>query len=218
MPSRVLSSISRRSLASTLVALALAAGLAACGSAGSSSATTASTSGAQFQARLDLAKCFRAHGINVPDPTSGGGPAGGGGIFRELRQYSQAQVTAARQACNQYFAKAFPALNLSPAQRAQAQQQLVKFAQCMRSHGIDVPDPTTTGTGLRLQARVRLGRSQQPRVPGGEQEVRQPAAPVRSRRPRGRRGRGRRRRCSGCLGHLCPGSPARCWAARAGGA
>jgi len=147
MPSRVLSSISRRSLASTLVALALAAGLAACGSAGSSSATTASTSGAQFQARLDLAKCFRAHGINVPDPTSGGGPAGGGGIFRELRQYSQAQVTAARQACNQYFAKAFPALNLSPAQRAQDQQELVKFAQCMRSHGIDVPDPTTTGTG-----------------------------------------------------------------------
>jgi len=45
------------------------------------------------------------------------------------------------------LAQAFPQLNLSPAQRAQVQQQLVKFAQCMRSHGIDIPDPTTNGTG-----------------------------------------------------------------------
>lgn len=137
----------RRSVAACLTALALAGGLAACGSSGSSSATTASATGAQFQARLDLAKCFRAHGINVPDPSSGGGPAGGGGIFRTLRNYSQAQTTAARQACQQYFSKAFPRLNVSPAQRAQFQQQLVKFARCMRSHGIDVPDPSTSGAG-----------------------------------------------------------------------
>ena len=138
----------RRALAASLVACALAAGLAACGSSSGSSATTNSATGAQFQARLNLAKCFRSHGINVPDPTTGGGPAGGGGgLFRTLRNYSQAQVTAARQACQQYFAQAFPQLNLSPAQRAQAQQQLVKFAQCMRSHGIDIPDPTTSSTG-----------------------------------------------------------------------
>jgi hypothetical protein len=146
MPHGVTFSI-RRALAASMVACALAAGLAACGSSGSSSATTASSTGAQFQARLSLAKCFRSHGINVPDPTSGGGPAAGGGLFRTLRNYSQAQVTSARQACQQYFAKAFPQLNISPAQRAQAQQQLVKFAQCMRSHGIDIPDPSTNGSG-----------------------------------------------------------------------
>lgn len=146
MPSGVNFSI-RRAVAACMVAGALAAGLAACGSSGSSSGTTNSATGAQFQARLNLAKCFRSHGINVPDPTSGGGPAAGGGLFRTLRNYSQAQVTAARQACQQYFAQAFPQLNLSPAQRAQAQQQLVKFAQCMRSHGIDIPDPTTNGSG-----------------------------------------------------------------------
>ena len=68
-------------------------------------------------------------------------------MFRALRNYPQAQITSARQACQQYFAQAFPRLNLSPAQRAQFQQQFVKFAQCMRSHGIDLPDPSSTGAG-----------------------------------------------------------------------
>jgi hypothetical protein len=146
------SSAPRRGLVTCLGVVVVALALSACGSSSSSSsASTGSlTSGgttARYQARLNLAKCFRAHGINVPDPSSGGGVAGGGGLFRELRQYSQAQVQAARQACQQYFAAAFPALNLSPAQRAQVQQQLVKFAQCMRSHGVNVPDPTFNGGG-----------------------------------------------------------------------
>lgn len=145
----------RRSLLALTASLALLAGLSACGSSASSSAGTA-TSGAQFQARLDLAKCFRAHGVNVPDPSSGGGPAGGGGIFRTLHNYPQAQVQSARTACQQYIAQAFPRLNLSPAQRAQAQQQAVKYAQCMRSHGIDIPDPTSnSGGGLGIGRALR---------------------------------------------------------------
>lgn len=137
----------RRALALCATGLVLAFGLAACGSSGSSGSTTSGTSGAQFQARLNLAKCFRAHGLNVPDPSTGGGAAGGGGVFRLLRNYSQAQVNAARQACQQYFAQAFPRLNLSPAQQAQFRQQFVKFAECMRSHGVNIPDPTTAGPG-----------------------------------------------------------------------
>jgi hypothetical protein len=136
----------RRAMLLGLVAVALGVGLTACGSSRSSN-TSSGTSGAQFQARLNLAKCFRAHGINVPDPSSGGGPAEGGGAFRILRNYSQAQVQATVQACRQYLAQAFPQFNLSPQQRAQFQQQLVKFAQCMRSHGIDIPDPTFNGNG-----------------------------------------------------------------------
>ena len=131
-------------LLACLAAIAAALTVAACGSSGSRT-STGTTSGAQFQARLNLAKCFRAHGINVPDPSSGGGPAEGGRAFRVLRQYPQSQINATLQACRQYFVQAFPQLNLSPAQRAQFQQQLVKFAQCMRSHGINVPDPTFNG-------------------------------------------------------------------------
>ncbi len=143
----------RRALITALGVLVLVLALGACGSASSSSTAASSgvaTSGgsaARYQARLNLAKCFRAHGINVPDPSANGGAAGGGGLFRVLRQYSQAQVTAARQACQQYFAQAFPGANLTPAQRAQVQQQLVKFAQCMRSHGVNIPDPTFNGGG-----------------------------------------------------------------------
>lgn len=142
----------RRPLAAGLLAVALALAVSACGSSSSSSSGTglASATGTagstQVQARLNLAKCFRAHGLNVPDPSTSGGAAGAGGIFRTLRNYPAAQVTAARQACQQYFAQAFPRANVSPAQRAQFQQQAVKFAECMRSHGINIPDPTV-GTG-----------------------------------------------------------------------
>ncbi len=128
-------------------AVLAAVSLAACGSSSSTTSTAASAS-TQAQARLNLAKCFRAHGINVPDPSSNGGVAGGGGgLFRTLQNYPQAQITAARKACQQYFAQAFPRLNLSPAQQAQARAQIVKFAQCMRSHGVNIPDPTANGGG-----------------------------------------------------------------------
>jgi hypothetical protein len=133
-----------RLLILTLTTAALGGGLAACG--GSSTPSNATASGAQFQARLNLAKCFRSHGINVPDPTTGGGARGG--TFRILQQYPQAQVQAATQACRQYLTQAFPQLNLSPAQRAQIQQQLVQFAQCMRSHGVNVPDPQPGANGF----------------------------------------------------------------------
>ncbi len=137
----------RRAVSTAAIALTLSVVVAACGSSNASSTSSVTASGAQFQARLNLAKCFRAHGINVPDPSTGGGPAGGGGVFRALRNYPQSQIQTATQACQQYFAQAFPRLNLSPAQRAAAQQQLVKFAECMRSHGVNIPDPTLTGNG-----------------------------------------------------------------------
>jgi hypothetical protein len=146
-----------------VVVLAVTAGLAACGSS-SSSTSTAASAGTQAQARLNLAKCFRAHGINVPDPSSGGGgAAGGGGLFRSLQGYS-AQISSARQACRQYFAQAFPRLNLSPAQQAQFRAQIVKFAQCMRSHGVpDFPDPT--GGRLLLQSKKGSSGSLHPDSP-----------------------------------------------------
>jgi hypothetical protein len=134
-----------RRVLSSIVALGLLSlVLAACGSS-SSTSSSGSSSGAQFTARLNFAKCMRSHGINIPDPSAGGGPAGGGGGFRALRNYPQARRQAALQACQSYLRKAFG--NITPAQSAQFRQQFVKYAQCMRSHGIDIPDPTTSGPG-----------------------------------------------------------------------
>jgi len=131
----------RRAIVIALALAALAVGVAACG--GSSSPSNASVSGTQYQARLNLAKCARSHGINIPDPSPNGGEIRGAG--RALRQYPQAQIQAVMQACHQYLVQAFPQLNLSAAQRAQLQQQLVKFAECMRSHGVNIPDPQPGG-------------------------------------------------------------------------
>jgi hypothetical protein len=150
MQSSLASIRARRGVFTALSVLALCGALSACGSSSSSSTRTtggsSANSTARYQARLNLAKCFRAHGINVPDPTSGG--AVPEGALRDLRSYPQSQVQAATQACRQYIAQAFPQLNLTPAQRAQIQRQLVKFAECMRSHGVDIPDPTFNGTGF----------------------------------------------------------------------
>jgi hypothetical protein len=131
-------------------------GITACGSSSSSTASSGtavastSTSGAnaRYEARLALAKCMRAHGLNVPDPSPNGGPAGGGraGLLRSLRD--QPTFQSAVQACAKYRRGAFGFGSISPAQRAQLQQDLVKFAECMRSHNIDVPDPSaSTGGG-----------------------------------------------------------------------
>lgn len=134
-----------RALTTILIAVGLALGIAACGSSSGASATTGSATGAQFTARLNFAKCMRTHGVNVPDPASSGGPAGGGGFFRVLRNYPQAQRTAALQACQTYLRQSFP--TLSPAQLQQFRQQAVKYAECMRKHGVDIPDPTFNGPG-----------------------------------------------------------------------
>lgn len=156
MLSHAFSLIGRRAFVACALTGALAVGLSACGS--SSPTTTAaaagaaggSTSAARYQARLQYAKCMRAHGVNVPDPSASGGPAAGaGGLgagaggFRALRNNPNFQ--AANTACAAYRAKAFSFGNISPAQRAQFQQELVKFAECMRSHNINIPDPTTGG-------------------------------------------------------------------------
>ncbi len=216
MPHRAPFSVSRRTIALCLAGLTLAAGLGACGSSGSSTSSSGGTTGAQFQARLNLAKCFRSHGINVPDPSPGGGVAGGGGgIFRELRNYSQAQINSARQACQQYFAQAFPQLNLTPAQRAQFQQQLVKFAQCMRSHGINIPDPQTGGAG-GFGFRRTFGSID--RNSPAFQSASKACASLRPRFGRGGPGgAGGPRRWSGCLGGRSQGR-LRGWSRRSAGA
>jgi hypothetical protein len=130
-------------------ACVLALGVSACGSSSPSTSTTSAS--ARYQARLNLARCLRAHGVNVPDPSPNGGPAeGGGGLFRQTQASPNFQP--AMQACAKYRQQAFPFANLSPAQRAQFQRDLVKFAECMRAHNINVPDPTTGpngGFGLR---------------------------------------------------------------------
>jgi hypothetical protein len=149
-----------RAVAACALAGSIAVGLTACGSSGSSASagsggTSTTSSSARYQARLKFAECMRSHGVNVPDPSAGGGPAGGGstttggagggGGFRQLLQTSSGQ--AAEKACGSDLRNAFGGANITSAQRQQFQQDAVKFAECMRAHNIDIPDPTSSSGG-----------------------------------------------------------------------
>lgn len=143
---------------SIVASICLAAlGLAACGSSSSSRTATAGQSPvvtaptpAQQRARLDLAKCMRAHGVDVPDSVATGAAGAREGAQQLLQKYSTTQLQNAISACRANLVAAFPQLNLSPAQLAQRRQEVLAFVRCMRSHGVDLPDPTTSGLGLGL--------------------------------------------------------------------
>jgi hypothetical protein len=145
----------------SLAAVMVAAALAACGGSSSSNSSTSTSafgpggptqlSSAQIQARVTLAKCLRAHGIDVPDSVATGSVSARAEARKLLTEYSQSQFQSALTACHSALVAAFPVLALSPAQLAQRRQQALRFVQCLRAHGVNLPDPQTTGgVGLGL--------------------------------------------------------------------
>jgi len=86
--------------------------------------------------------CLRAHGINIPDLTAGGGRLLN--AARIIASYPQAKVQAAEQTCASEIKQAFPNLaNVTPAEQEQRLKEATVFAQCVGAHGINFPDPTT---------------------------------------------------------------------------
>jgi hypothetical protein len=144
-----------RAAITLLAALAIGAGVAACGSSSSSSSSTAAGGGAtvtaptdaQVKARLNLVKCMRAHGINVPDSaaTATAGAGAGAALRQLLTEYSQTQISTALMDCKAQAVAAIPALSLSASQIAQREQEALTYVKCLRAHGINVPDPVASG-------------------------------------------------------------------------
>jgi hypothetical protein len=130
----------------------LALVLGACGSGAEHSssaaaaaplATTPRNLDAIDQARVRASSCMRSQGINIPDIRPGGGQILQ--VLRIIATYPQAKVQAAMQACASEIRQAFPnATSVSPAQLAQRRQEARVFAECMRAHGINFPDPTAS--------------------------------------------------------------------------
>jgi hypothetical protein len=159
----------------TLGALALAGltMIAACGSAGAKGAaqvasvagdntttTTVadeSTSEADAQqAMLDFAACMREHGIDMPDPqfSSDGGGTFTAGVEGSDTAIDKAKMDAAQEACQSFLDKVKSnSKPMDPARLEEEKQKLLAFAQCMRDHGIDFPDPeiSSDGGGLSVQ-------------------------------------------------------------------
>lgn len=127
-----------------------AAILGGCGSSGdggvahvgSPTTSAASASSPKKPDAAAFAQCMRAHGVpQFPDPNSQGKF-----IFTQgegVNPSSPAFQTAS-QACKSLA----PQGTVSPQQASQSSSRAVKFAQCMRTHGVPTfPDPQSLGGG-----------------------------------------------------------------------
>jgi hypothetical protein len=101
------------------------------------------------QAAVDFAKCMRQHGVDMPDPVDGK-------IQIKSDPSTQAAVEAGQKACQKFLKQAED--SISPAEKAKRRAAVLKFAQCMRQHGVDVPDPDENG-GIKLTSRAGSAES-----------------------------------------------------------
>jgi len=136
--------------AAAIIATAVLAVLAAAACSGSPSSTGDSPNAggpANSPSAVGYSHCMRSHGVpNFPDPDSSG-QIPKEAVIRAAREVSDSRLRAATQACESLN----PAGQGSPTLTAQQQQDYLKAAACMRSHGIsDFPDPTFPGGRVNL--------------------------------------------------------------------
>jgi hypothetical protein len=132
-------------VAAALAGVALLA--AACGGGSApATATSAAQGGSTTTGNADempYTQCMRAHGVpNFPDPNAQGKPFTAQSLQQAGIGGNSPQFQAASQACAHLMVPP------SPAQLAQMTSEMVRYAACMRAHGVpDFPDPSTSANG-----------------------------------------------------------------------
>ncbi|MEV0973847.1 hypothetical protein [Microtetraspora glauca] len=141
----------------------LALALAACGTAskgdgiasagGASADPTASASASAsldpHDAQLKFAQCMREHGIDMPDPGTDGR------IRVQIpKGMDKGKADSAMKECQPIMEKAVG--DKVRADDPEMRDRMLKLAQCMREHGIDMPDPTDG----RVQMKIPEGGEQ----------------------------------------------------------
>jgi len=139
--------------------LAVGVGIAACGGPSTAGVATISTTtvaspsgGGSTQATglLAYASCMRSHGVaNFPDPGGKGGIPKAA-VIQAFSAVSNSQAENAQNACRRLLP---PGGSLSgqatQSVPTQDQQDYLKAAACMRSHGItNFPDPVFSGSNV----------------------------------------------------------------------
>lgn len=124
-----------------LLTVACGGNSASTGSGGSSRSAGAAPSASNNA--VAFAQCMRSHGIpNYPDPSSVSD-----GIDSTQLGVSDTVYETARTTCNQLYPQRRGGTELTTAQEQQVEAQLLKFAKCMRSHGLpSFPDPNPAST------------------------------------------------------------------------
>jgi hypothetical protein len=110
---------------------------AACGG----SPSTTKTGGTTNSHQVAFSRCMRSSGVtNYPDPNSGGV------IPKESSQQlgvSSSKLQSAQSTCQRLLPNGGKGPNQVEIQ--QVKTQGLKFAQCMRTHGVALPDPASDG-------------------------------------------------------------------------
>jgi hypothetical protein len=106
------------------------------------------------EAMLEFTECMREHGVDMPDPDTSG--PGGGAVFigpgGDGDEPDMEEFEAADEACRHLIEGVMgPGRELSPEEEAEMQDQALAMAQCMRDHGIDMPDPQFDEGGMISQ-------------------------------------------------------------------
>jgi hypothetical protein len=137
-------------LAAGLVVAACSGGPSTPGAATGSTTTTLSSVSGKTDGTgvLAYSSCMRSHGVpSFPDPGSNGGIDNKRAVVSALQAVSNAQATAAQDAC----AHVLPPGESLGGQTVQTiptrdQQDYLNAAACMRSHGLtNFPDPVFSG-------------------------------------------------------------------------
>jgi len=134
------------------------------GSASSGSGTTSGSVPAKFRHQVELAlqysNCMRTHGVpNFADPKI---TVSGTELFMQNPQMTPTEVASpayqsASGTCAKYLPQQPQTAGITGA--GNSQQQAVRFADCMRAHGVpNFPDPATGGA-------FKLGPAINPRAP-----------------------------------------------------
>jgi len=120
------------------------------------------------QAMLDYAQCMRDEGIDMPDPQfsdGGGGEVAVAAQGSPTERPDEAAMEAADAVCKPILDAVEGSFTPDPEEEAAMREEALEFAQCMRDHGIDFPDPVFEDGG-----RVMVG--------GGEDETFDPNDPA----------------------------------------
>ncbi len=142
-------------LLAVLGVIAAALVLTACGgsTAGSNAADKEQSQEQKAEVKFaDFAKCLREHGVNAESLSH---PGGGHGLKVSPGSGGPQQFEAAQKACQRYQPEP-QKVNLSPQQKVEREEQVQKFAKCMREHGIKV-EASTSGGGVQIAIHAQVG-------------------------------------------------------------
>jgi hypothetical protein len=120
----------------TACAIGMSLLLVACGG----SAPKATATQENEEKLVKFAKCMREHGVSVTTSTA----SGGGELKVQGAKLNPQAMQAAQNACKRYQPSAGQQ-NLTPQQKVEHEEAVMKFAKCMREHGVNVHASTSGG-------------------------------------------------------------------------